>query len=268
MCIFRTWTSGASCSRGRIAHSRILKVSVYSIPDTSPCHTPSKSPLTTTVLLTDADTGRAYTFADARKLSLHFGRRLQTEWNWQRGDVLTIFSPNAIDIPPIMWGAIAVGGVVSPINPAFSAADLQHYLKDAKAKAVVTQRAQYPAVLQAAQRVGLSPSRIIVIDDVSPHLWERDAASIPDADYAGVHTPPVADPASDLVFLVYSSGTTGLPKGVMLSHRNIVANLIQSERVDDGVLTYRDRVLACLPFFHIYGACRIALLSLPPSVID
>ncbi|GAB1214973.1 hypothetical protein ATERTT37_004155 [Aspergillus terreus] len=204
-------------------------------------------------LLTDAYTGRSYTFAEARKLGLHFGRLLQKEWSWKKGDVLTIFSPNAIDLPPIIWGAISVGGVVSPLNPAFSAHDLHHYLKDSQAKAVVTQRAQYPVVLEAAQKAGLSPSRIIVIDDAVPRLWEPNPSVLPDDAYSQPHQPPITDPKKDLVFLVYSSGTTGLPKGVMLSHFNIVANLIQSAAVDNGVLTHEDRVLACLPFFHIYG---------------
>ncbi|KAF9887645.1 hypothetical protein FE257_009738 [Aspergillus nanangensis] len=207
----------------------------------------------TQTLLTDASTGRSYTFADARKLGLHFGRCLQQQWNWQKGDVMTVFSSNAIDLPPIIWGAIAVGGVVSPLNPAFSAKDLAHYLKDSKSRAVVTQRAQYPVVVEAAQKAGLDASRIIVIDGPSPVLWQSNAALIPDGEYSTPHRPPITDPKKDLVFLVYSSGTTGLPKGVMLSHTNIVANLIQSAAVDDGVLTHQDRTLACLPFFHIYG---------------
>ncbi|KAL4898373.1 hypothetical protein BDV59DRAFT_3369 [Aspergillus ambiguus] len=205
------------------------------------------------VLLTDAYTGRSYSFADARKLGLHFGRLLQKEWDWRKGDVLTIFSANAIDLPPIIWGAISVGAVVSPLNPAFSAKDLLHYLTDSQAKAVVTQRAQYSVVLEATQKAGLSPSRIIVIDDTKTQLWQPDASAISDNDYNQPHQPPITDPKKDVVFLVYSSGTTGLPKGVMLSHANIVANLVQSAAVDNGVLTHQDRVLACLPFFHIYG---------------
>ena len=63
------------------------------------------------------------------------------------------------------------------------------------------------------------------------------------------------DPATDLAFLVYSSGTTGLPKGVMLSHRNVVSNVMQLGMVESANLSWeRDKVLAFLPFYHIYGS--------------
>lgn len=204
-------------------------------------------------VLTESTTGRSYSFGDAKKLGLAFGQNLQKKWNWQKGDVLTIISPNSVDLPPIIWGTIAIGGIVSPLNPAFLANELVHYLKDSGAKAVVTQKAQYPVVSEAAQKAGLSTDRIIVTDGQVGDIWQPNASVISDEFLSRPHTPPITNPAKEVAFLVYSSGTTGLPKGVMLSHTNIVANLIQSAAVDNGVLTHRDTVLAFLPFFHIYG---------------
>lgn len=215
------------------------------------------------VIFTDVPSNRAYTFNDLRKLSLHFGRTLQSRFQYQKGDVLTVVSGNSIDLPPVIWGAVSIGAVVSPLNPNFSASEIVHYLTDAGAKAVVTQKAQYDAVLQAATRAGLSKDRIIVLDDATQGIWESDASALLDAAFAVPHISPVQNPEKDLLFLVYSSGTTGLPKGVMLSHRNVVANLIQMASMDNSAdgkpfLTHEDKALAFLPFFHIYGKCLCA----------
>ncbi|RHZ56282.1 acyl--CoA ligase [Aspergillus thermomutatus] len=205
------------------------------------------------VVLIDAATGRSYTFADVRKLSLKFGQSLQRKWNWKKGEVLTVISPNAVNLPPIIWGALSIGATVSPLNPNFPAKDLVHYLKDSGSKAVVTQKAQYAVVLEAAQKAGLNADRIIVIDDTKQDMWQSDPSLVSDDEFRRPHIPLIVNPEKEVAFLVYSSGTTGLPKGVMLSHYNIVANILQAEAVDDGVLGHRDTALAFLPFFHIMG---------------
>ncbi|KAI9923745.1 hypothetical protein ASPWEDRAFT_32322 [Aspergillus wentii DTO 134E9] len=212
------------------------------------------------VLFTDVDTGRNYTFKDMRTLALNFGHSLRQQWNWQPGDVLAVFASNSIDLPPIIWGALAVGGVVCPINPNYKVDELLHPLRDSQSKAIVTGKAQLPTVLQAAERAGISNDRVIVVDEADRiGFWESDPAVIGDV-FDGPFTPPIRDPASELAYLVYSSGTTGLPKAVMLSHRNMVGSLLQLEPVEDGQLGFTrglagegDRGLAFLPFFHIYG---------------
>jgi long-subunit acyl-CoA synthetase (AMP-forming) len=207
------------------------------------------------VILTDEQTGHRYTFDDLRKLSLNFGSRLQERLKWRKGDVLTIFSGNAIDIPPIVWGTVAIGGVVSPLSPNFSATELVHYLKTSQAKAIVTQKSQYAKVAQAAEDAGLSKDQIIVIDDddsSGDNIWQPYPYLIPDNEFDSLHKAPITRPKEEMAFLVFSSGTTGLPKGVMLSHTNVVANLLQQEAVDASFFDSKDRALAFLPFFHIY----------------
>ncbi|GJP87154.1 hypothetical protein CBS115989_10883 [Aspergillus niger] len=200
-------------------------------------------------LFVDPLTNRSLTFQQIRQRALHFGHHLQSQWSWQPGDVLVIFAPNAIDLPPLIWGTLAIGGVVCPVNPSYRAEELRHPLTDAGAKAIVTTTAQAPIVYEAIDRVGLSRDRVILLDQLEP-LWK----SIKVSDYTAPHRPPIQNPEKDLSFLVYSSGTTGLPKGVMLSHRNMVANLLQSAVVEQGQLVWnQDRIVGVLPFFHIYG---------------
>ena len=163
--------------------------------------------------------------------------------------MLVVFAPNAIDLPPLIWGTLAIGGVVCPVNPSYRAEELRHPLIDAAAKAIVTTTAQASIVYEAIDRAGLSRDRVILLDQLDP-LW----ATIKDTDYVAPHRPPIQNPEKDLSFLVYSSGTTGLPKGVMLSHRNMVANMVQSAIAEQGQLVWdQDRILGILPFFHIYG---------------
>ncbi|GKZ81140.1 hypothetical protein AnigIFM56816_005652 [Aspergillus niger] len=200
-------------------------------------------------LFVDPLTNRSLTFQQIRQRALHFGHHLQSQWSWQPGDVLVVFAPNAIDLPPLIWGTLAIGGVVCPVNPSYRAEELRHPLTDAGAKAIVTTTAQAPIVYEAIDRVGLSRDRVILLDQLEP-LWN----SIKITDYTAPHRPPIQNPEKDLSFLVYSSGTTGLPKGVMLSHRNMVANLLQSAVAEQGQLVWnQDRIVGVLPFFHIYG---------------
>ncbi|OJJ45318.1 hypothetical protein ASPZODRAFT_143959 [Penicilliopsis zonata CBS 506.65] len=215
---------------------------------------PDRPFLNSQVILADVYSGRSFTFHDLQRRSLHVGHILRRRFGWHKGDVLSLVCGNSIDTPAIIWGVLAIGGIASPLNPNLPADQLAFYLQDSGAKAVVTQKAQYPAVLQACQKVGLATDRIIVIDDpTQASLFQCAASALPDAAAVAAHRPPVEDPQKEVAVLVYSSGTTGLPKGVMLSHTNIVINLLQLAAVDDGYLTHRDSALAFLPFFHIYG---------------
>ncbi|GMG32225.1 unnamed protein product [Aspergillus oryzae] len=167
--------------------------------------------------------------------------------------VSLIFTDNSIDVPPIVWGTLAIGGVVCPVNPNYRAEELLHPLQDTKARALVTQRARAPVAFEAAKRANIPRDRVLLLDE----LTEDD---FHDGRMNGPHSAPIDRPAEDLAFLVYSSGTTGLPKAVVLSHRNMIANLLQTASVDNGVLAWNgglhgegDSTLALLPFFHIYG---------------
>ena len=115
-----------------------------------------------------------------------------------------------------------------------------------KAAMLVTVNALLPQAKEAAAAVGLADDRLVVLDGADGHPSAEDLLG------AGLAPPAVDfDPATHLAVLPYSSGTTGNPKGVMLTHRNLVANVAQIRAAQD--VEADDAVIAFLPFFHIYG---------------
>ncbi|KAL5343934.1 hypothetical protein BJX70DRAFT_3634 [Aspergillus crustosus] len=213
------------------------------------------------VIYTDADTKRSYTFSDVKQAAISFGQGLKSVYDWRKGDVLALYTPNSIDTPAIMYGTLWAGGVVSPSNPAYTVEELAFQLKDSGAKAVVTQLPVLPVARAAAKQVGIPDDHIILIGDQrDPEARAKHFTCVRNISGATRYRRSKINPEKDLSFLVYSSGTTGVPKGVMLSHRNIVANSLQLASGESGNLTWNggadgkgDRVLAFLPFFHIYG---------------
>src|SRR3954469_649418 len=162
------------------------------------------------------------------------------------GDVVGIMAPNVAEYAVAFHGAVTAGGFTTTINPTYGAEEVRYQLNDAGAQLLVTVGPCLDVVREAVG--GTAVRGILVIGD-GPEGKDR----IEPFAALGEEPPmaPAAVDADDVVVLPYSSGTTGLPKGVMLTHRNLVANLVQVEAQleFDGDEVF----LACLPFFHIYG---------------
>ncbi|KAI0482265.1 hypothetical protein GGR56DRAFT_619232 [Xylariaceae sp. FL0804] len=244
-------------------------------------------------IYTDFDTGFAHTWASARSTAAAFGRGLRARWGFgfgsQKGtgnDVLALFAPNSADYAPALFGVHWAGGAATTANPAYTPAELAFQLRDARAAGLLTTPALLPAAREAAREAGLSEDRILLIGDGArdpsgrfAHFTELRAPPGQQGEDDDDGARARVDPGRDLAFVVYSSGTTGLPKGVMLTHRNIVANLAQLEFVDrfnglhhaGGPDGRGDKQLAILPFFHVYGLTCIALagvrMGLPVIVL-
>lgn len=211
------------------------------------------------MIYVDPETKRSYTFAQVKKTAIEFGKGLKALWEWKKGDVLALYTPNSIDTPVVTWGTHWAGGVLSPANPAYTPEELAFQLKDSGAKALVTQKGFLENARAAAKIVGLPENRIILLGDEKDDVFKH-FTSIQNISRATRYIRTKSNPKTDLAFLVYSSGTTGHPKGVMLTHGNIVANILMlaageaNNLAPSGGLDGKgDKLLAFLPFFHIYG---------------
>ena len=163
-----------------------------------------------------------------------------------RGDVVGFMAPNLPEYAVVFHGAVTAGGLTTTINPSYGAEEVRYQLNDAGARLLVTVGPCLDIVREAVE--GTAVREILVIGD-APEGDDLIAPFAPLLDEPPMVPAPVD--VDDVAALPYSSGTTGLPKGVMLTHHNLVANLVQAEAAirfgDDEVF------VACLPFFHIYG---------------
>ncbi|PTB36552.1 uncharacterized protein TrAFT101_010433 [Trichoderma asperellum] len=215
--------------------------------------TPKEYP-TDKPLFVDCDSGRSYSLNDVKRLALEFGKGLSHVLNWKKGHVMGLFTPNNIDVPVVNFAVHWAGGVASPANPTYTPEELANQLQDSGAKALITQKPFLEVARKAAALAGLPVDRILLLgdgrDETGVHRHWTDIT----ARGASVQPQKAAiDPKKDLAYLVYSSGTTGLPKGVMLTHYNLVAQAMQMRRDERGLSYDVDSQLGVLPFFHIYG---------------
>ncbi|SHG01703.1 AMP-binding protein [Streptoalloteichus hindustanus] len=172
-----------------------------------------------------------------------------------KGDVLALFSPNTVAFPVVLYAASMCGAVVTTVNSLYTVDEIATQLRDCGARFLVTVSPFLDRAVPAARAAGVA--EVIVCDEAEGHR------SVPELMASTAPEPRVSiDPATDVAVLPYSSGTTGRAKGVMLTHRNIVANMVQTQsavRLDPGAA-----VVAVLPFFHIYGLAT--LLNIPLHV--
>ncbi len=191
----------------------------------------------------DGPTGRAYTFD---QLSDHIHRLAGglTAAGYGAGSTVGIMAPNLPEYAIVFHAVAVAGGTVTTINPTYGPEEVQFQLNDAGAELLVT-IPDFVATAKAASE-GTAVARIAVIGDSSDDTVTPLGELYGDA----IEQVPI-DVGEQVVVLPYSSGTTGLPKGVMLTHHNLVANLAQSRPVLD--YGENEMALAVLPFFHIYG---------------
>jgi acyl-CoA synthetase (AMP-forming)/AMP-acid ligase II len=213
--------------------------------------------------LIDAPTGRSFTFHQligaVKRTAAGLAQR-----GVKKGDVFAILSPNLPEFAIAFHGILSAGAIVTTMNPLYTADEIAHQLNDSGAKYLLTIPLMMEKVTEA---VGKTKVQEVFVFGESEGATPFATLLQNDGQMPEVNI----NAREDLAILPYSSGTTGLPKGVMLTHYNMVAGVIAANEVLQ-VLSQDDIVLGILPFFHIAGlscvlevnlyACR-TLVTLP-----
>ena len=192
------------------------------------------------VAITDG-AASSYTFSELHSAVGSLGGGLSSR-GVGPGTTVAILAPNVPEYAIVFHGVALAGGTVTTINPTYSPEEVRFQLTDASASSLVT----IPMFLDTAKAAaeGTGVEEVVV-------MGQADGATPLESLFGEPIDQVPVDYAEHVVVLPYSSGTTGLPKGVMLTHRNLVANIAQMEHVFTP--TGGEVALAALPFFHIYG---------------
>jgi acyl-CoA synthetase (AMP-forming)/AMP-acid ligase II len=201
--------------------------------------------------LIDGPSGRTITFAQLAAGVERVAAGLAAR-GFAKGDVFAIYSPNVPEYAVAFYGVAAAGGINTTINPLYTVDELVNQLVDSGARFLLTVPPFLDKALAAAERSGVEEVFV---------LGEGEGAT-PFAELltSGGAPPDVELDPEDLVAMPYSSGTTGLAKGVMLTHRNLVANVAQCAPI--LTVNESDVVVAILPLFHIYGLTVVMGMAL------
>jgi long-chain acyl-CoA synthetase len=225
--------------------------------------------------------GSAITFEDLNYMSADFASFLQNEAGLKKGDRVAIQMPNLLQYPIALFGALRAGMVVVNVNPLYTAREMKHQLKDSGAKAIVIfansahmleqilpeTDIETVIVTEVGDLLGFPKS--LLVNSIVKHVKKMvPRYNLPDAytfyaalDLGGeMPFKPERTGPEDLAFLQYTGGTTGVSKGAMLTHRNILSNMLQIyEWMKPKLVEGEEVALLALPLYHIFSLTVNAL---------
>ncbi|KAM9959958.1 hypothetical protein ACTFIW_007190 [Dictyostelium discoideum] len=194
--------------------------------------------------------------------------------NIKKGDVLGVILPNLPEYVPIFHGTLLMGGITSLVNPDYTIEELSHTLATVSPRYLAVTLAVYEKIKNDFKRVFPNVEKVILVDIAGQTLKEIDQLTLANADgfimsfnqlinNNGKDYPIVRiDPKKDTAVIPFSSGTTGLFKGVCLSHYNLVSNTYQTQIFETSCLKKNDTAMGILPFFHIFGLTMYLMLMM------
>ena len=205
--------------------------------------------------------GKTLSFGEMDRRARAFAAYLQNELGVCKGDRVAVMLPNLLAFPVATLGIVRTGAVQVNVNPLYTVRELEHQLHDAGAKVIVVFNGSTPTLVEAIGKTGIE--RIVTVPcdgDASagpaPDPRLQGAVAFDDALARGAELPfaPVELNGEDLLFLQYTGGTSGLSKGAVLSHRNLVANVLQFRALmGDELRPGAERVVTALPLYHIFA---------------
>ncbi|MRX72240.1 long-chain-fatty-acid--CoA ligase [Bacillus lacus] len=196
--------------------------------------------------------GRKMSYKELLGLVQGFASALQSD-GFQKGDRVAIMLPNCPQYVISYYGTLTAGGIVTQVNPMLVERELEYILNDSGAETIVVYDALYPRVKAIKENTGL---KTIIAVSLKPGI-DTEGAMPFDAflsTQTGQIRPAEIVPEHDVAVLQYTGGTTGRSKGAMLTHRNLVANVVQSlEFFKNDVRLGQERCLTVIPLFHVFG---------------
>jgi len=221
--------------------------------------------------------GKSIDYAELERLTQYFASYFQQKTNLQKGDRIAIMMPNLLQYPIAVFGAMRAGLVVVNTNPLYTDRELQHQLEDSGAKAIVVvemfahtladviEHTQVETVITTRVADMLDFPKSMLVNFVIKHVKKMvppfklpQAVSFKEVLAEGASLPPqkVSLNKDDIAFLQYTGGTTGVSKGAMLSHGNMVSNIEQAYQwiSNDGkVQEGNETIITALPLYHIFA---------------
>lgn len=219
--------------------------------------------------------GATLSYEDLNQLSFEFASFLQNVAKIQKGDRVAIQLPNVLQYPIAMYGALRAGAVVVNTNPLYTAREMQHQLKDSGAKAIVIFENSASHLQQILKETSIETVIVTGVGDllgfpkslivnsvvryvkkmVPPYKFEKSYGFYEALDM-GAKTifKPIELIGEDIAFLQYTGGTTGISKGAVLTHRNIVSNMLQIvEWLKSDLVEGKEKAILALPLYHIFS---------------
>jgi len=214
--------------------------------------------------------GSELSFNDVDRLSRDFSAYLQTELKIKKGDRIALMCPNTLCFPIAMWGIIKVGGVQVNINPMYTARELRHQLNDADLDTIIIFSSATNVLAQAIAGTSIKNIITINLDELVNKVLpanDIDERLVVTTTFTQALTlgrelalKDVTLSADDLLFLQYTGGTTGVSKGAMLTHGNIMANVLQYQEFGKNYIEYgKEVVITAIPMYHIFALTVNAL---------
>lgn len=210
--------------------------------------------------------GTTLTYGEVDEMSGHYAAWLQSGLRLKKGNRIALMCPNILPFPVAMYGHLRAGLIQVNVNPLYTARELRHQLDDAQVETVVLVESALPALRDTLDKVPVKNVVVIGKDDL---LGKEDSATTPELPGINACTfcsalaagkkencEPVSLNGDDLAFLQYTGGTTGLAKGAMLSHRNVITNVLAfTAFLGDEIFGDNEEkiVITATPLYHILG---------------
>jgi long-chain acyl-CoA synthetase len=220
--------------------------------------------------------GAKLSYAEIDELSKQFAAWLQNELNLQKGDRVALMMPNILQYPVALFGILRAGGIVVNVNPMYSPRELEHQLKDSGVVAIIILENVVHTLEKVIEKVKLEQVVVTSVGDLFPFpkskvinfMVSKVKRMVPKwhldkyirfnkllAKGKQLAFNPVELQLEDIAFLQYTGGTTGVSKGVMLNHRNMMANVMQCSLWADRTFDNDEEIItiAALPLYHIFA---------------